>query len=367
MNSARLCAILLFLFIGAIASVKGDGTLETVFSDPTYQLCGVAVTPNSRIFVSYPYFQDKHKYSVVEVAKDGTVKPFPDETWNSFKKGEDGKNKFVCVLAVYADNEGFLWIVDPAGIGLGDVYDHAAKVVKVDLKTNQIVRIYRFPDSVAGLKSYLNDIRIDTHRGFAYLTSSSNGGIVVLNIRNGASRFLLHGHPSTTSDPSYHFSPNGKELATAQGPMKINSDGIALSPDGQWLYYKPLTDDKLYRVKASLLRDFTTPEKQVEAGVQDLGHFVATDGMEMDHDGNLYVGDIENDRIVKISPDLKMTTLVQDKDKLIWPDSYSIANGFLYISCSQIKFMPWFNNGSDLTHFPYQLYRLKLNLSLPIG
>jgi len=113
-------------------------------------------------------------------------------------------------------------------------------------------------------------------------------------------------------------------------------------------------------VKASLLRDFTTPEKQVEAGVQDLGHFVATDGMEMDHDGNLYVGDIENDRIVKISPDLKMTTLVQDKDKLIWPDSYSIANGFLYISCSQIKFMPWFNNGSDLTLFPYQLYRLKL-------
>ena len=100
----------------AHVQVSIDGTLETVFSDPTYQLCGVAVTPNSRIFVSYPYFQDKHKYSVVEVAKDGTVKPFPDETWNSFKKGEDGKNKFVCVLAVYADNEGFLRIVDPAGL-----------------------------------------------------------------------------------------------------------------------------------------------------------------------------------------------------------------------------------------------------------
>ncbi len=140
---------------------------------------------------------------------------------------------------VYADDKGFLWIVDPAGIGLGDVYDHANKVVKIDLKTNRIVKIYRFPDSVAGKKSYINDIRIDTHRGFAYLTSSSNGGIVVLNIRDGASRFVLHGHPSTISDPSYHFSPGGKELSSAQGPAKINSDGIALSPDGQWLYYKP--------------------------------------------------------------------------------------------------------------------------------
>jgi hypothetical protein len=97
MNSARLCGILSFLFIGAIASVKGHGTLETVFSDPTYQLIGVAVTPNSRIFVSYPYWQDKHKYSVVEVAKDGTVKPFPDETWNSFKKAKTGRtNSSAC-------------------------------------------------------------------------------------------------------------------------------------------------------------------------------------------------------------------------------------------------------------------------------
>ncbi len=30
--------------------------------------------------------------------------------------------------------------------------------------------------------------------------------------------------------------------------------------------------------------------------------------------------------------------------------------------------MPWFNNGSDLTHFPYQLYRLKLQEDpRPIG
>jgi streptogramin lyase len=33
-----------------------------------------------------------------------------------------------------------------------------------------------------------------------------------------------------------------------RSPAKFNSDGIALTPDGQWLYFKPLSDDKLYRI-----------------------------------------------------------------------------------------------------------------------
>ena len=350
---------LLFTLALSLPAV-GDNVLETVFSDPEYQLTGVAVTRDSRIFVNYPYWLDKHSYSVVEVGKDGTPKPYPDEAWNSFKKGEDGMNKFVCVQAVYADDRGYLWIVDPAGIGLGDVYQHANKVVVIDLGTNKVARIYRFPESVADAKSYINDIRVDTKRGFAYMTSSSNGGIVVLNTKDGSSRMVLHGHPSTLSDPAYHFTENGKELAKGSSVVKVHSDGIALSPDKKWLYYKPLTDNRLYRVSTSLLRDFTLSEKQVEAGVQDLGKFVATDGMEMDSHGNLYMGDLEHDSIVKITPDLKMTTLVQDKDKLIWPDSYSISNGYLYISCSQIQLMPWFNDGVNLTHYPYRVYRLKL-------
>ncbi len=358
MKAALLTAVLGLLAAGG-QNLRADATLETVFSDPKYQLTGVAATPDGRLFVNYPYWLDTHQYSVVEV-KDGKAVPYPDAAWNSFKKGEDGQNKFVCVQAVYADDNGLLWIVDPAGIALKDVYQHAAKVVTVDLKTDKVARVYRFPESVAGKKSYLNDIRVDTQRGFAYLTSSSNGGIVVLNVKDGSSRFVLHGTPSTTSDSAYHFMQNGKELTNADGVVKVNSDGIALSADGQWLYFKPLTDDKLYRIDTSVLRDFSTTVKQVEVAVQDLGKFVATDGMALDGDGNLYLGDLENDRIVKVTPDLKMTTLVQDRDKLIWPDSYSIAGGFLYISCSQIQLMPWFNGGKNLTHLPYRVYRMKL-------
>jgi sugar lactone lactonase YvrE len=355
------------VMLGIVAAAANSGeaqenpVLEKVFEDQHYQLTGVAATAGGRVFVNYPYWLDEHQYSVVEVGKDGIARPYPDATWNSFRKGEDGKNKFVCVQAVVADDKNYLWIVDPAGIGLAEVYLESNKVIKVNLKTNKVEKIYRFPASVAGKDSYINDIRVDNKNGFAYMTSSSNGGIVVLNIKTGASRFVLNGQPSTLSDPAYNFAIKGNKLQKADGTLaKINSDGIALSPDGNWLYYKPLTDNRLYRITTAVLRDFKSTPVQIAQKVEDLGRFVATDGMEMDQQGNLYMGDLENSRIVKITPDLKMETLVQDESKLSWPDSYSLANGYLYISCSQIQNMPWFNAGHNKTQLPYAVYRIKL-------
>jgi sugar lactone lactonase YvrE len=338
-----------------------SAVLEEVFADSTYQLTGVAVTADGRLFANYPYWLDKHSYSVVEV-KDGKPVPYPDAAWNNFKKGDNGAHKFVCVQAVVADEKGYLWVVDAAGIGLGPVYQHSNKVVKINLATNKVEQIYHFPDSVTADDSYINDIRLDNANGFAYMTSSSNGGIVVLNTNTGKSRFVLHNSPSVLSDTAYHFTMDGRELTKTDGSIpKINSDGIALSPDKAWLYYKPLTDDKLYRINTALLRDFSTPAEKINNSVEDLGKFVTTDGMEFDKNGNLYLGDLEKSSIVKITPDLKMHTIATDTVKLSWPDSYSIsADGYLYISASQIARMPWFNNDQNRTVYPYKIFRLKL-------
>ncbi len=339
----------------------GKAQLEEVYSDSVYQLTGVAISPGGRLFLNYPYWLERHNYSVVEVLKDQKIAPYPDLAWNSFKKGDDGQEKFVCVQAVFADDRDNLWIVDPAGIGLSDVYEQSNKVIQVDLKTNLVKRIYRFSNSVINDKSYINDIRLDQDKGFAYLTSSSNGGIVVLNLETGLARFVLHGHPSTLSDPAYHFTINGKEMVNDKGVVKINSDGIALTPDNAWLYYKPLTDNRLYRISTDILRDFGATENEIEAKVEDVGRFVATDGMVFDDTGNLYMGDLENGRIVKISRDNKTTILVEDREKLSWPDSYSIGkDGYLYISCSQVQNMPWFNDGKNLTRYPFRVFRIKI-------
>ncbi|QYK15777.1 hypothetical protein K0U91_11990 [Chryseobacterium chendengshani] len=338
-----------------------NAKLEEVFADSTYQLTGVAVAKDNRVFVNYPYWLDNHSYSVVEI-KDGKPVPYPNAEWNSFKKGEDGQNKFVTVQSVVTDDKGFLWVVDAAGIGLGKMYQHSAKVLKINLATNKIEKIYRFLENVVGEDVYINDIRVDNQNGFAYLTNSNTGGIVVLNINSGESRLVLVNSLSVKSDPNYHFSPLGTELKKGDGSLlKVNSDGIALTPDNQYIYYKPLSDNRLYRIKTDLLRDFKTPETVLEKNVEDLGKFITTDGMIFDKKGNLYFGDLEKSSIVKITPDLKMQTIVQDKDKLIWPDSYSISDdGYLYISNSQIQLMPWFHNGKEEFKKPFKVFRIKI-------
>jgi sugar lactone lactonase YvrE len=225
-----------------------------------------------------------------------------------------------------------------------------------------VKRIIRFSADVAGSKSFLNDIRIDNAHGFAYLSNTTLGGLVIVDLNTGKSRAVLNGHTSASTDPAYHFTMNGKELATPQGVFKANTDGIALSPDNAWVYYKSLTDNHLYRVSTNTLREFSSTESEVEGHVEKVGDFVTSDGMVFDSRGNLYLGDIENARIVRISPDKQMTTLIEDKEKLIWPDSYAIGkDGYLYITCSQIHEMLFFNNGENKTQYPYRVFKLKIN------
>lgn len=68
--------------------------LEEVFSDSAYQLTGVAVA-GKRLFVNYPNWLAKHRYSVVEVT-NGMVVPYPDERWNSFQKMMEERSLCAC-------------------------------------------------------------------------------------------------------------------------------------------------------------------------------------------------------------------------------------------------------------------------------
>ncbi|WP_018615308.1 L-dopachrome tautomerase-related protein [Segetibacter koreensis] len=333
--------------------------LEKVFSDDTYQLTGVAVSKDGRVFTCYPLWPGPHKWSVVEIVGPDTCKPFPDEQWNSWKDGDDGKNKWVCAQAVYVDNENYLWVVDPACPFMEQVYDNSYKLVKFNLATNSIEEVYRF-DGILSNKSYINDVRVDTQRKVAYLTNMNEGGIVVVNLENGTIIQLLGNHYSVKHDPSFKLIVDGKEFKKQGQPVHLHSDGIALSPDGELLYYKPLTDNKLYRIRTKFLRNEELTEDKVEAAVEDLGTFAVTDGMIFDPTGNLYQGDYQNYKMVKITPELKQEDLVAD-ERLIWPDSYSIsADGFLYISCSQINKQPDYNEGENKRTTPYAIYRMKL-------
>lgn len=168
--------------------------LQTVFTDDTFQLTGVAISPEGRLFTNYPLWSETYKYAVVEVdgkhaahkteANLQTKYPYPNLYMNGWQTGQTGKDKWVCVQAVVTDDDNNLWVVDPASPKMEGVYDNSHKLVKINLATNVIEKTYFF-EGVADVKSYVNDVRIDGQRQYAYLTNSNEGGIIVVNLTTG--------------------------------------------------------------------------------------------------------------------------------------------------------------------------------------
>jgi sugar lactone lactonase YvrE len=194
----------------------------------------------------------------------------------------------------------------------------------------------------------------------AYLTNSGTGGIVVLDLNSGKSRQVLQAHKSVHPDPAVKFMIDGHELKKQGQPVAFQSDGIALSPDRTYLYYKTIGDKKLNRIKTAALNDSTLTGQQLAGAVEDLGDFANTDGMIFDAKGNLYLGDPTTYSMIQITPDLKMHSWIKD-ERLIWPDTYTIStDGYMYISTSQINKQPEYNNGVNKRTRPYVVYKVKL-------
>jgi sugar lactone lactonase YvrE len=360
---ARWCRRLLFALIFCLAATfarAADTNLVPVFQDNLSQFTGVALSKTGRMFVNYPRWQGPHDSDVVEVQSNGIARPFPDKDWNTWDKNQSGSNKWVCVQAVYVDDKDQLWVVDPAAPGMESVQGNGAKLVRIDLNSNRVVRIYNLTE-LAGKDSYLNDVRVDTESNFAYLTESKQGGIVVLNTDTGTARMVLRKEPPVIADPNHKLTIGGAELQRNGKPMKINSDGIALSSDRQWLYFKPLSDTKLYRIRTADLQNALATGADVENKVEDLGaNFTCSDGMIFDPRGNLYLSDIEHFAIMRVTPALKLEVVAHD-NRFIWPDTFAWSpDGSLYVTCSQIQNMPWSHDGRSTRTTPYAIYKLKV-------
>lgn len=341
--------------------------LGSVFKDNTYQPTGVAVSKTGRVFINYPYWTDTYQYAVAEIGKDGAAKPYPDAAYNTWREGQPVvPNRWICVQSVYVDDKDRLWVVDAASVKQNGVVGGAHRLVCFNLATNKVEKVFPM-QGVVGTDSYLNDIRVDTGREVAYVTESKKGGIVVLDIKSGKARLLLKEDKSAKAEPTYKFIIDGRELRDNLGPVKFQSDGIALTPDGNLLYYKPLSDNKLYRIKTEDLRNTALSPAQLSAKVTDLGRIASTDGMIVDSKGNLYMGDDQTYTLYRLpgaatpgSTTLSKQALLTDKNQLIWPDSYAIYNGYLYLTTSQIQHMAKNNNGKSTRTTPYGVWRLKI-------
>ena len=330
---------------------------------------GVTVSRSGRIFVNYPKWGDRVDFTVGEI-RNGQAVAYPNREINREDPAHAGK-VLVSVQSVVVDPKDRLWILDTGSIQFGPTRPGGPKLVGVDLATNQVFKTILFPEDVALKTTYLNDIRFDLTRGkagYGFITDSSNegaNGIIVVDLDTGKSWRRLNDHPSTKPEPDFKPIVEGEPLMVrepGQAPKPINfgSDGIAISADGKNLYYCPLSSRKLYVVSVDALCDPNKSDAEVAKTVQLVGTKAACDGMETDSRNRIYYGDYEHNSVLRRNPDGHIETLVQDP-RILWPDTLSVAGGYLYFTANQLNRQARFHEGKDLRVKPYSILRIKID------
>ena len=309
---------------------------------------GVAVSKSGRIFVNFPRWGTPPKMSVAELTCTGEIRSFPNDKWNTWIDGISPKNHFYCVQSVYIDELDYLWILDSGNPGLMGIVKNAPKLLKVNLRNNKVINTYRFNDSIIQNNSYLNDVRIDTENNFAYITDSGIGAIIVINLSTEEMRKVLDSHYSTKAED---IIINVEDIDIS---ISIHSDGLAISPDNNFIYYQALSSRKLYRINTEVLRNFTSTNIQIESEVEFMCNSGVTDGISFDYNGYLYFTSLEKNAISRWLPrDGNMEILITNSN-IKWPDSISITPDLdLYFTTSQLHL------GTSRKD-PYRLLKIKL-------
>jgi len=113
----------------------------------------------------------------------------------------------------------------------------------LSLDTEELVKAFEFPSEVCGKGSFLNDFVISKDENFVFIADSGLGGepsIITVDLRYWTAKRALVNHESTKQrDTPKDFAINGNKYEFS---FKVGVDSIALSADGNTLYFGALFD-----------------------------------------------------------------------------------------------------------------------------
>ena len=342
--------VLTVALASAAYAQTGRSAALTQVASFDHQVTGVAVTADGRRFVNFPRWTDDAPISVAEVMPNGSLRPYPDVKWNSWRNAKANEmpvgEHFVCVQSIVPDGHGNLWVVDPGAPGNEKILEGAPKLVRIDLKTNKVTKVIAVPGDVALQGTYLNDIRFSPDGRTGYITDSgTRGAIIVVDLASGKSFRALDSHPSTQIDKNVTVAIEGKPLVRPDGRQPaFASDGIAISNDGKTLYWQALTGKTLYSIATDKLRPDVSERDRADA-VKTVATTAVADGLWMSKAGILYITSPTDYSIRRLAG--PGTEVVLTDKRLRWPDTFSEGlDGTIYVTASHIQDTPWFTPGA---------------------
>lgn len=335
--------------------------LVRVAASPEFFLNGVAVSPRGRVFASFPRWTSLQAPSVMEAMPDGGFRTYPGNAWNEWRPGASSHDRLVSAHAVFADSSNHLWIVDDAAPRVAPPVEGAAKLVKIDLGTDRVSRVYPLGAGILPKGTMIGHMRVDER--FAYVTEAHRGSILVVDLETGRARKLLEGDPSTRADASIVPVVEGREFRRKTGEVPLlHVDLLELSADARWLYFMPLFGPVLRRIETTTLRDEALSPAEVAARVEDVARVPPLAGIARDGAGNFYFCSFTENAILKMGAGRKIETLIADP-RISFPNEASVGpDGFLYFPASQAHRLPAFNAGVSRVRLPFEIFKVKLPL-----
>lgn len=322
-------------------------------------LNGVAVSPEGRVFSSFPRWMDAATPSLAEAMPDGRFKTFPGNEWNEWRPGLPPEKHFVNVHSIHTDAENYLWAVDDAAPHHKPHLKGGPKLVKFDLRTNTLARVYPMDESVAPPGAVLGHMRVMGH--YAFITELNFGAIIVLDQETGATRKLLSKDPKTRADPSIVPVIDGKEFRRANGQVSVvNVNLLELSNDHRWLYFTCLFGPVLRRIETKYLIDASLDDAALSPHIEDIVRIPPCAGFTIDKKGNLYFSSFSENAMLVMGEDRKLKTLISDP-RISFPNEPDIGpDGYLYFPASQIHRLGGFQaDGKPVVQKPWEVLKVR--------
>ena len=122
----------------------------------------------------------------------------------------------------------------------------------------------------------------------------------------------------------------------------------------------------MFRVPTALLDDAKASPQAVAAGVEFWYDTPALGGTAIDADGTLYLDDLEQDRVLSLTPGRALATVLRDP-RLHWADAPFLRDGTLTLPVAQLDRCAPFHHGKSQVQFPVELLALRLHPAAPQG
>jgi sugar lactone lactonase YvrE len=309
----------------------------------------VAVASNGRLFFT---IHPESRPDVVKLVEwvGGQAVPYPDEERQSL---------FDTPLGVRIDRQDRLWVLDHGHHGIG-----RPRLLAFDLANGEIVHDIAFDRDAAPMGSFLNDLAIDGPGETVYISDVSfvrkSPAIVVVDVATGGSRRILEKHRSVTAQNWLIETPT-RPMAYLGGFITLEAgvDGIALSRDGEWLFYAAMNHTHAFRLRIADVKNAALNAPALAANADAFGRKPLSDGLTTDLDGNLFITDVEHGAVHRMTPDGRLETMIRS-NRVRWADALSFGpDGWLYLADSAIPDLMMRSKAHIGASAPFAIYRFR--------